>query len=123
MLKKYFNLEEAQKLVPSISRLMKDILRLKRTLDELNTLEIEYDDQTQEEINFIEMNKEFHRLSYQFYRKLGLIEKHGCIVKDVDIGLIDFFSLFEGREVLLCWRYGEDSINYFHEVEEFVIWF
>jgi len=117
MTKIYVSLEQAQRQIPVITRLMRDVMRLKRTLDELNTIEIEYDDTNGDEIDFIAMNKEFHRLSYQFYRKLELIEKKGCIVKDIDMGLVDFISLFNGREVCLCWRYGEDQIDYFHELD------
>jgi len=33
------------------------------------------------------------------------------------IGLIDFVGLRDGREVYLCWKYGEDSIQFWHEIE------
>lgn len=118
MKKTYFTLEQAQQKIPLISQLMTDVMKLRKALEDLNTIEIEYDDETSEEINFMSMNKEFHKLSYQFYRKLELIERQGCLVKDIDIGLVDFLSIFQGREVLLCWRFGEPSIDYFHEIEE-----
>ncbi len=34
------------------------------------------------------------------------LEEVGCLVKDLDIGLIDFPALYRGREVYLCWRMG-----------------
>jgi len=118
MIKKYVSLSQAQKSIPVVSRLMRDAMKLKKTLDELNTIEIEYDDTSSEDIDFIAMNKEFHRLSYQFYRKLEQIEFHGCMVKDVDMGLIDFISLFDGREICLCWRVGEENIEFYHEMDD-----
>jgi hypothetical protein len=42
----------------------------------------------------------------------------GGIVKDPQIGLIDFYGRVEGRVVWLCWRYGEDSLGYYHELDE-----
>jgi len=30
---------------------------------------------------------------------------------------LDFSALKNGREVYLCWQYGEDDIQYWHEVE------
>ena len=99
----YRTLEQAQQLIATVSPLMRDVMRLKRSLDELNTIEIEYDDEAQEEIDFISINKDFHRLNYQFYRKLELLEKQGCIVKDIDLGLIDFLSVFQGKEILHSW--------------------
>jgi len=38
-------------------------------------------------------------------------------VKDLTIGLIDFVALHDGREVYLCWQYGEESIQFWHEIE------
>jgi hypothetical protein len=46
------------------------------------------------------------------------ITEYGCQVKDLDIGLLDFPTLYRGREVLLCWRLGEQRIEYWHGLEE-----
>jgi hypothetical protein len=40
----------------------------------------------------------------------------GVIVKDVDMGLVDFLALRDGREIYLCWHYGEDEIGYWHDI-------
>lgn len=49
---------------------------------------------------------------------LESITELGVQVKDLDIGLIDFPTLYRGREVLLCFRLGEDTIRYWHGTEE-----
>jgi hypothetical protein len=41
----------------------------------------------------------------------------GVQIKDVNIGLLDFPALHHGREVYLCWKYGEKEIAFWHEVE------
>jgi hypothetical protein len=41
----------------------------------------------------------------------------GVQVKDVDTGLVDFPSLRDGEEILLCWRLGEDEIAWWHTVD------
>ena len=46
------------------------------------------------------------------------IQEYGCVVKDLDIGLIDFPTLFRGEEVYLCWRLGESGIQFWHGVHE-----
>jgi len=46
------------------------------------------------------------------------IEDAGCLVKDLDIGLIDFPALLDAKEVYLCWKMGEDRITYWHNVDE-----
>ena len=38
----------------------------------------------------------------------------GVLVKDPDLGLVDFPAERDGEAVLLCWRVGEDSVAYWH---------
>lgn len=45
------------------------------------------------------------------------LEDLGIVVKDPRVGLVDFYSRVEGRTVFLCWRYGEDAITHFHELD------
>ncbi len=46
------------------------------------------------------------------------IQELGVLVKDLDAGLIDFPTLFRGNEVYLCWRLGEDDLQFWHGVNE-----
>jgi hypothetical protein len=45
------------------------------------------------------------------------IQSAGAQIKDINIGLLDFSALKDGREVYLCWQHGEDEIAYWHEVD------
>lgn len=46
------------------------------------------------------------------------IESHGCFLKDIDLGLIDFpWEIDEGNVVFLCWQPGEQQIVAWHPVE------
>ena len=44
-------------------------------------------------------------------------ENREIIIRDLQRGLIDFPALREGREVYLCWLYGEDRIDFWHELD------
>ena len=57
--------------------------------------------------------KDFERLD----DLLHSIQATGALVKDINTGLVDFPALREGREVYLCWQYGEREIAFWHEVE------
>ncbi len=46
------------------------------------------------------------------------IENMGVLVKDLDIGLVDFPTLFRGEEVYLCWRMDEKDIDHWHGVND-----
>lgn len=45
------------------------------------------------------------------------IQKHGCIVKDLTTGLLDFPAIREGKEVYLCWKLGERSVQFWHHID------
>jgi len=65
-------------------------------------------------------NPELSKLLPDFDRLDALLHKiqdMGIEVKDLSLGLIDFVALHDNREVYLCWKYGEDSIQFWHEIE------
>ena len=45
------------------------------------------------------------------------LEEIGCELKDYDLGLVDFPARMEGREVVLCWKLGESSVSFWHEID------
>jgi len=49
---------------------------------------------------------------------LAEIEAIGVQVKDLDIGLLDFPCVVDDEIVLLCWKYGEEKIEFWHGLEE-----
>ena len=46
------------------------------------------------------------------------IQKLGGVAKDLEMGLVDFPHLREGRVVNLCWRFGEERITHWHGLDE-----
>ena len=54
----------------------------------------------------------------EIYESLNGIHEMGVIVKDLETGLCDFPCLLEGRVVYLCWKLGEDTIGWWHEIED-----
>jgi hypothetical protein len=45
------------------------------------------------------------------------IQTTGCIIKDIEVGLVDWPALHHGREVLLCWKYGEPEVGWWHDLD------
>jgi hypothetical protein len=42
----------------------------------------------------------------------------GCLVKDVELGLVDFYAMVDGEPAFLCWQYGERAISHWHGLDE-----
>jgi hypothetical protein len=49
---------------------------------------------------------------------LERIHATGCLVKDLEMGLLDFPAVIDDEEVYLCWRLGEDRIRFYHRQDE-----
>ncbi|MBI5398563.1 DUF2203 domain-containing protein [Candidatus Woesearchaeota archaeon] len=64
------------------------------------------------------LSKKFYKLSHQFFTYLEQLHNMSCIVKDIEIGLVDFYALHDDREIFLCYCYGEKDITHWHEVDE-----
>jgi hypothetical protein len=61
---------------------------------------------------------EFTKLARELQEVVDELTSIGVQLKDPDTGLLDFPSLREGDEVLLCWRVGEPSVDWYHGLED-----
>jgi len=57
--------------------------------------------------------KDFDRLDALYHQ----IQDMGIEIKDLTSGLIDFLAWHEDHEVYLCWKYGEEAVQFWHEIE------
>ena len=64
------------------------------------------------------VRSEHVRLISQVKDALDRIQATGCVVKDLDTGLLDFPAILKNEEVYLCWRLGEDRIRFYHRQDE-----
>jgi hypothetical protein len=57
-------------------------------------------------------------LKAELVRIINRIESYGCLIKDFDLGLLDFPAMRDGRPVFLCWKAGEPSVTHWHGTDE-----
>ncbi len=113
--KNYCTLEYAEAILPRLKRMVRKIVTVNKTLEYMSSVEISYDDLYSEMRNNLKFNKKFFKLSFELYRLLDYLLDRGIIVKDIESGLVDIYSLHQNREIFLCWTLGEDSIRFWHE--------
>ena len=65
-----------------------------------------------------ELRAQHQQLAETFKSALSRILETGCVVKDLELGLLDFPSLINNEEVYLCWKLGEDRIRFYHRQDE-----
>ncbi len=116
--KKQFTIEKANLLLPQIEEHMLEIHRLLDALRLLLSIELEFNDEFLSHAKNIRYTKEYHKLYFTIYNHLDAIVSHGCLIKDIEQGLVDFYSKTrEEKEIFLCWKIGEKSIQHWHTLE------
>ena len=121
---KLFTVEQANAVLPLVRAITTDLVNLSReVIDRRQRLALltsgrqqqTHRDLYAEELEQIEeeLEKDGERLQVfvDELRQLGVEPKSGAD------GLIDFPSLMDGRVVYLCWKYGEQEVLHWHELE------
>jgi hypothetical protein len=115
-----FTLDDALELLPTVRQLIAEIQAAKREMDDAST---ELDrlmglsggnghlaaDVASARMVVQEQGQRLESL-------IGELDSLGVELKGIDDGLVDFPSEREGRVVYLCWRVGEETIAYWHEL-------
>jgi len=122
---RFFTLQQAEQLLPVVESAIRDAIALKS----------QYQEAEEEWQNFSRRvtmlggvlvdhskiaDRKSHRESIVLRLKEAIekIQDQGCVIKDLDIGLVDFPTLLRGEEVYLCWKLGERGIGFWHGVQE-----
>lgn len=112
---KYYSVEEANTILetikPFVARLVEKRAKVSRQSLDLGPLLTDLRSNVGSATTS-EMTQDFAEIE----QLITKIEASGCVLKDINSGLLDFLSLHDGREVYLCWRYGEDKIEFYHEL-------
>lgn len=120
--RRLFTLEEANSLLPFISTQMLVLQQKKQQLDDARRelaalVERAKGNGKSSEGHVAELQDTIETLVDELTAGVNEVQGHGCEVKDLDIGLLDFRSLRDGREIYLCWKLGEETIDYWHELD------
>jgi hypothetical protein len=123
-LQRIFTPEEANATLPDLRPLVEDMVAAKRALDEAQ----ERADEVNARISgnggglppaqLAEVHDLVSRRATALAQALEQVQALGVIVKDLDSGLVDFPSVRDGEDVLLCWQLGEDEVGFWHTYED-----
>ena len=65
-----------------------------------------------------EQAAELRRLAGEITGAVERVNGLGCLVKDVEMGLVDFYAIVDGEPAFLCWQFGEPAISHWHPLDE-----
>ncbi|HLK18208.1 MAG TPA: DUF2203 domain-containing protein [Bryobacteraceae bacterium] len=122
---RYFTLQQAEKLLPEVESAIREAIQQKSVYQKA---EEEWQSFTSRvtllggvRVDHSQVMGFKQRKESSAQRLKAAVEKiqdYGCLLKDLDVGLLDFPTLFRGEEVYLCWKLGESAIEFWHGVNE-----
>jgi hypothetical protein len=123
--KRYFTIAEANALVPALEVRFGKVMQLRAQLRAAyEALEKAGEPPTAETLERRDGSDDLRKLRGRFRallealtEELAAVEGMGVAVKDLDLGLCDFLGHRDGREVWLCWQYGEKQVGFWHEMD------
>jgi hypothetical protein len=125
MANRTFTLSEAQDLLPVLESLIRRATEAKTRVDEIdaefqavNSRVMMYGGVMLDIVPLARLRAERDKLAQTITDSLSEITSTGVQVKDLEIGLLDFPCVVEGRVVLLCWKLGEEAITHWHGTDE-----
>ena len=107
---KYFTPSEAAKTLPLVKNITSDIMECGTKIRDLADI-LGEDARDHESVR---------KLVKEIDGFISELKEIGCYYKDWNftVGLVDFPSIIEGDDVFLCWRTDEESIMYYHKINE-----
>ena len=123
MSKQYFSVKEANELTSFLEEIFQNLIPLNQKRQNLDS-EINSTNNQLSSNGSNTVHQKLTTLTSERNKTSGLMEEHlnsinqkGILVKDIEQGLVDFHSIKDGREIYLCWNMGEESIDYWHEID------
>ena len=117
-MRKYYNIHEAEDMIPLLKPKVINLIRLNNAIDFLDSVEIKYDSEFETIKQDLLMDKKFHDYSFRLCKELEKLLKIGVVVRDIEQGVVNFFSLHKGQEIFLCWKLGEYKIDSWHGIND-----
>lgn len=121
-----FSVEEANRLIPYLEQALgalatraREIAALQGEIGVLNA--IESSGATSKNLDVRDLREKearCARMLEEFRVALHEVASRGCILRDLDLGLVDFYTMARDRVVCLCWRAGEASVSHWHATDE-----
>src|SRR5215208_1317742 len=115
-----FTVEQANRTLPLVRKIVEDVVRQHRLWRE-KILELDLVASTARAGEPRQRAEELERDAQVLAREIDgfqrELEELGISLKDRRLGLVDFPSEMNGRSVLLCWRLGEPEVQFWHEVD------
>jgi hypothetical protein len=119
-----FTLSDANDLIPTLEPLMCRVMAKRRELQKYEEAVEAFQAKASRDggilpgADYMHVREESTRILTEIREGVQEIEAFGCLVKDIDIGVVDFPARRGHEQVFLCWRLGEPTIQFWRNLRE-----
>src|SRR5580658_5535518 len=121
-----FTLEEVNAKIPTLRGIVGEQLSRRAAIQERLASLGELTDDIPEDFSEVPADSaavrvlkgELAKLVEEYRRGWQEVEAMGAVIKDPQIGLVDFYGRVDGKVVWLCWKYGEEEVAFYHALDE-----
>lgn len=118
---KVFTVEQANKTLPLVRRIVQDIVaehpRWKDLVAQYEMAAAAAQPEWGESPRQLKLRQEIDRIAQRISAYANELAEIGCLLKGFETGLVDFYAWHQGRRVFLCWHVGEESVTHWHELD------
>lgn len=118
---RYFTVAEAERTLPLVRRIVADLMSLYRQWRELvqryELVAAQSRPDWGESPEQLALHREIDEIAGRITEHQRELAAVGCIFKGFEEGLVDFYGKLDGRDILWCWKQGEERIGHWHEIE------
>ena len=119
-MERIFTVEEANRTLPLVGKIVADLVREHKLWeDKVAEFELATVGSSPEHPDAIAelLQSEAQRLARDIESYIAELNDLGVICKGMDTGLVDFRGQIDGHDVYYCWKLGEPSVMYWHEID------
>src|SRR5262245_18979643 len=112
---KTFTLQEAESLLPELKTRIARLRELRRAMEEKAPVLAVLAKRARENAGSSTGTRYLLELM-EFEAGVKRFAELGCVLRDLERGLLDFAAIVDGRKVFLCWAWGEETIEWWHDL-------
>ena len=117
----YFTLDEANATLPYVRSIVTDVVAAyeewRECVARYEVMAAKSRSDEGETEKQVTLRTDVDRIARRIAGYISELEGVGCTLKGFDDGIVDFLSKQDGRDVLLCWKLGEQEISHWHELD------
>ncbi|MDQ3507092.1 MAG: DUF2203 domain-containing protein [Actinomycetota bacterium] len=113
---KLFTVEEANALLPKLKEFLEEVATHRDAMRE-KAPRMEPIIKSSISNGGGKIGSEYGVEAYRLYAAIEKVREIGVVLKDLDMGLLDFPHERDGRVVFLCWHPPEERVEYWHEID------